>query len=77
MVDGNDVADLPACLDVAVGLDDLVQRIGPVDQRRERSGLDQAPQTETSGRPMSRTFWMFPCSSAWSVTIPSHAGSTR
>ena len=38
----HDVADLLACLDVAVGLDDLVQWIASVDDRLERSGLEQS-----------------------------------
>jgi hypothetical protein len=37
----DDVADLLPCLDVSVGLNDLVQRIGSVDDRLELSGLDQ------------------------------------
>src|SRR6266511_6298120 len=36
-----DVADLLPRLDVPVRLDDLVQRIASVDERLERSGLDQ------------------------------------
>ena len=37
----DDVADLLPCLDVSVGLNDLVQRICSVDDRLELSGLDQ------------------------------------
>src|SRR5215213_9279058 len=37
----HDVADLLARLDVPVRLDDLVQPIPPVDERLERSGLEQ------------------------------------
>src|SRR5690242_6081803 len=36
----HDVADLLCGLDVAVGVDDLVQRVPPVDDRRELPGLD-------------------------------------
>src|SRR3954464_5757560 len=40
----DDVADLPPGLDVPVGLDDLVQRVPPVDEWPELSGLDQLPE---------------------------------
>jgi hypothetical protein len=36
----DDIAGLLPCLDVPVGLDDLVQRICSVDDRLERPGLD-------------------------------------
>src|SRR6516165_5833026 len=40
----HDIADLLAGLDVPVRLDDLVQRIAPVDDRGELPGLDQVPE---------------------------------
>ena len=39
----DDIADLLPGLDVAVGLDDLVQRIGPVDDRLELARTRSAP----------------------------------
>ena len=42
LLDGDDdVADLLAGLNVAVGVDDLVQRICSVDHRLELAGVDQ------------------------------------
>ena len=40
--DDDDIADLLPGLDIAVGRDDLVQRIGSVDQRLELPGLQQS-----------------------------------
>jgi hypothetical protein len=37
----HDIADFLPCLDIPVGLNDLVQPIPPVDERLELPGLDQ------------------------------------
>jgi hypothetical protein len=37
----HDVADLLAGVDITVGVDDLVQRVDAVDDRRELTGLDE------------------------------------
>ena len=54
---GNDhVSFLVPLLDVRVGLDDLLQRIAPVDDRPDLPGLDELPEEDqVLGTPASRT----------------------